>query len=139
MPDQPFIDTVQSQVLSALEDSFPSYDVQRPESLRRYEFLNPEAAILVILRDARWGESPVQSGTYRRVQPEFAIMSLTHGHEAEPSATDVLAGIEDTIEGLTVDGTEDHPGGQMRIQRQFYDQELPGGGVTYITLARLEP
>ena len=131
------IETVQTALLDALQQQFPDYDVEVPESLRRYEFLDPDAAILVVLRNAGWGESPVLASTSRPVLPEFALMSLTHGHHAEPGAIEVLRGIEDAVELLEVPGTGPHPGGAIKIKDQFYDSELPGGGVVYVTLVQL--
>lgn len=131
------INAVQTALLNALQTRFPDYDVQVPESLRRYEFIDPDAAILIVLKDAPWGESPVAAGTSRPVLPEFAIMSLTHGHHAEPGAAEVLEGITEAVELLEVPGTGPHPGGAIKINRQFYDSELPGGGVVYVTLVQL--
>lgn len=121
------IEQTEDAILDQLEAAFPALEVDRYEDdIDTYNFTHPKAAIVVVLRQAEYGDSPVLSGEYRPIYPEFNVASFTHGLRGDPGAYELLQGIDDALRLTEVKGTGDHPGGQLRMQRTFYIDSRPG-------------
>lgn len=131
------IEPVETALIDALEAQCPGYAVDKARSLNDYQFTHPEAALVPVLADEPWGEGPTAAQSFRRVRPQFAIHSFTHGLYADPGAYDVLGEVKAAVEGLEIPDTEAHPGGTMRIQRRTFERAKPGGVTIYVTIVEL--
>jgi len=126
-------------ILEALEAQFPSCAVEAiEEDVQSYNFRHPKAAIVPILSDVSWGESPNLAMTGRPQNPAFDIMSFTHGLRGDPSAYEVLRGVEEALERREVPATQDHPGGTLLIQRQHFVASRQGPVYVYNTNVQLD-
>lgn len=131
------IKKVGDALTAALEAQCPTYAVDLVEDLQNYDFLHPDAALVPVLAQSPWGDSPNAANTFRPVEPTFAIHTFTHGLHADPSAYDLLEDVEAAVEGLGIEGTDAHPGGTIYIQDQMFERAKPGGVTIYVTQAQL--
>ena len=121
------IEQTEDVILTALDSAFPDLETGRFEKdISEYTLTHPDGAIQVVLRQATYGDSPVLSGEYRPIFPEFNIASFTRGLQGEPGAYQVIQGIDDALRTLEVEGTGDHPGGAIKVQRTFFINSRPG-------------
>jgi hypothetical protein len=132
------IQQTEDTILEALETQFPAYEVDSiEEDVQSYNFTHPKAALVPILSDVAWGDSQVLSMERRPQNPAFDIMSFTHGLRGDPSAYEVLRGVEEALERREVPATQDHPGGTLRIQRQHFVASQQGPVYVYNTNVQL--
>jgi hypothetical protein len=132
------IEQTENVILKALEAEFPACEVEAiDEDVQSYNFRHPKAAIVPILSDVEWGDSPVLSMEQRPQRPLFDVMSFTHGLHGDPSAYEVLQGIEVALEAVEVESTADRPGGTLLIQRQHFVASRDGPVYIYNTHVKL--
>jgi hypothetical protein len=121
------IETTEDAILKQLRGAFPQLEVDRFEDdIAEYNFTHPLGAVLVVLRQGTYGDSPVLSGTYRPIYPEFNVASFTHGLRGDPGAYALIQDIDEALRLTEVEGTGDHPGGHLRMQRTFFIDSRPG-------------
>jgi hypothetical protein len=121
------IEQTEDAILVALDAAFPNLNTGRfDKDLDEFSLRHGKAAIQVVLRQAPYGDSPVLSGTYRPILPEFGVASFTRGLRGNPGAYEVIQGIDDALRGVEVEGTGDHPGGQLKLQRTTFLNSRPG-------------
>ena len=133
------IQQTENIILEALEAQFPSCAVEAiEEDVQSYNFRHPKAALVPILSDVAWGDSQVLSMERRPQNPAFDIMSFTHGLRGDPSAYEVLQGVEEALERREVPATQDHPGGTLLIQRQHFVASRQGPVYVYNTNVQLD-
>jgi hypothetical protein len=132
------IEQTEQAIIGALEAQFPSCAVETiEEDVQSYNFRHPRAAIVPILSDVEWGDSPVLSMEQRPQRPLFDVMSFTHGLHGDPSAYEVLQGIETALETVEVEGRAPRPGGTLLIQRQHFVASRDGPVYIYNTHVKL--
>jgi len=121
------IEQTEDAILEALRAAFDNLNIgQFEKDLDEFSLRHPNGAIQVVLRQATYGDSAVLSGRYRPIFPEFGIASFTRGLRGDPGAYQVIQGIDDALRGVEVEGTGDHPGGQLKLQRTKFINSRPG-------------
>lgn len=121
------IEQTEDAILDALDAAFPNLNVGRFEKdVDEFTLRHGRGAVQMVLRSATYGDSPVLSGTYRPIYPEFNIASFTRGLRGDPGAYAVIQGIDDALREVEVEDTGDHPGGQVKLQRTFFIDSRPG-------------
>jgi hypothetical protein len=133
------IEQTEQAIIGALEAQFPNFEVEAiDEDVQSYNFRHPKAALVPILSDVAWGDSQVLSMERRPQNPAFDIMSFTHGLHGDPSAYEVLRGVEEAIERLEVPASQWHPGGTLLVQRQHFVASRQGPVYVYNTNVQLD-
>lgn len=99
------IEAGEHAILDALDERFPSYQVEQLHgSIQDYSFTHPKAAIVPILQSETYERGPSLDRSIVAELPEYQVGLFAHTLHGDDGAYRILGAMKDALEGLETHG-----------------------------------